>query len=294
MISFLKLIRIDNLLLLVLAQFVIKYGMLVPFQVPYAYNGLGFSMLVVASVLLLASGTLIIRIYNKELTPFKISEKVAFRLFLLFNSLGVVLGFYLSNLAEKPGFVAFFIIASVLFYMYAVYLKEIIVVKNITIAFLGALGVLGIGVFELVPMIIPATQQTIMVSFSIILDYAIFGFLLILAHEISKDCVHLDRDHNLGMRTIPITLGKDRSLKIIALIALIAIGAAVYYIYSYLFANSTAVILVLATVVAPLIYLIIKCFNAEKVKAFRFMAALVKMIILTTLLNILFFQFIIL
>ena len=280
--SLFKLIKIDSLILLALAQISIKYGILRPFNIPFTLNSFGFSLLVLSSVCLLAAGNVIIAINNKELSKYRISEKNAFRWFIGLNCIGVILGFYLSNLIQRPGFIALFIITSGLFYMYSTYIREYLVVKNLIIALLAALSIIVIAIFELLPLITEKNKDSIKIVFSIITDYAVFGFIIILIMELVKDCIHLDRDHNLGVKTIPTVLGKDRSLKLVGLFGVLSIAAVIYYMYTYLFSSTKAVIIVLIIIVAPLLFFIIKSFNADKTKDIRIMKLLLQLVIFTS------------
>lgn len=282
MLSLFKLIKIDSLILLALAQISIKYGILRPFNIPFTLNSFGFSLLVLSSVCLLAAGNVIIAINNKELSKYRISEKNAFRWFIGLNCIGVILGFYLSNLIQRPGFIALFIITSGLFYMYSTYIREYLVVKNLIIALLAALSIIVIAIFELLPLITEKNKDSIKIVFSIITDYAVFGFIIILIIELVKDCIHLDRDHNLGLKTIPTVLGKDRSLKLVGLLGVLSIAAVIYYMYTYLFSSTKAVIIVLIIIVAPLLFFIIKSFNADKTKDIRIMKLLLQLVIFTS------------
>ena len=278
MLSLFKLVKIDSLILLALAQISIKYGILRPFNIPFTLNGFGFSLLILSSVCLLAAGNVIITINNGELSKYRFSEKNAFRWFIGLNCIGVILGFYLSNLIQRPGFIALFIITSGLFYIYSSYIKEYLVVKNLIISLLAALSIIVIAIFELLPLITEKNKDSINIVFSIITDYAVFGFILIFIMELVKDCIHLDRDHNLGLKTIPSVLGKDRSLKLIGLLGVISIAAVIYYIYTYLFSSTNAVILVLAIIIAPLLFFTIKSFNSDKTKDLKMMKLLLQLV----------------
>ena len=118
--------------------------------------------------------------------------------------------------------------------------------------------------------------------------------MIILLREIVKDSLHIDRDHRLGITTIPIALGKRRTTKLIGILAIVPIAMVVYYIYTYLFSNSTAVILVLLLIVAPLLYFMIKSFSAESDKQLTRLSLLLKIILIIASISLLFYQFILL
>ncbi|WP_074406698.1 MULTISPECIES: geranylgeranylglycerol-phosphate geranylgeranyltransferase [Aquimarina] len=298
MLSYLKLIKFDNLLIIAFAQLCLKYGLFEPFNIAITLNGLGIAILMAATFCIAAAGNIIIEIYNQEDTGVKgvlydsITEKSANRLFIILNVIGVLIGFYLANLINRPGFAALFIVISGVFYIYASYLKEIIVLKNCILALLIGLSLIVVGIFDLLPAITEKNRASQTVIFSIILDYSIFAFMIILLREIIKDCLHIDRDHNLGIRTIPIVLGKNRTTKLIGVLTLLPIISVIYYIYNYLFSNSKAVIFVLILIVAPLLYFMIKSFSAESDQQFKRLALLLKIILFGASISLLFYQFV--
>ena len=246
-----------------------------------------FFLLILATLSIAAAGNVIIHLNDGE----KTNEKLGNRLFIIFNVIGVLLGFYLSNLIGRPGFAALFIIVSGIFYMYATYLKEILVVKNVIIGVLATLSILAIGIFDLLPAITEKNRESQTVIFSIIFDYSVFAFLIIVLREILKDCLNVDKDHNMGLKTIPIVLGKERTIKLIGMLAVLPIAAVIYYIYTYLFSNSLAVVAVLALIVAPLIFFIIKSFTAETDKQLRLLKHLLRIVLLITAISLLMYQY---
>ncbi len=298
MLSYLKLIKYDNLLIIALAQLCIKYGLFEPFGIAITLNGFGIALLIIATLSIAAAGNIIIEIYDQENVSSKslinrtITEKSANRLFIILNVIGVLIGFYLANLIGRPGFAALFVLISGIFYIYASYLKEVLVVKNIIIGLLAALSLVTVGIFDLLPAITPKNRESQTVIFSIILDYAIFAFLIVILREIIKDCLNIDRDHNTGMTTIPIAMGKIRTIKLVGLLGALPIAAVVYYIYTYLFSNSQAVIFVLVLLVAPLLYFVIKSLTAESDKHLVILKGLLKIILLIASLSLLLYQFV--
>jgi len=284
--SYFTLIKTDNLLIIALSQLFIKYGLFEPFGIEITLNGFGIFLLVVATIAIAAAGNIILEIYDLEGKVFQhmsISEKTANRLFLIFNAIGVLIGFYLANLI--------FILSSGLFYLYASYLKEILVVKNLIIALLVALAIIVVGIFDLLPVITEKNRETQTVMFSIIADYAIFAFILIVMREIVKDCLNIDKDHNSGIKTIPIVIGKNRAIKYTGIATLLPIAAVVYYIYTYLFSNTKAVVFMLLLLVAPLLYFMIKSFNTTSDKDIIHLKLVLKVILLLAAISLLFYQF---
>ncbi|MGY3793164.1 geranylgeranylglycerol-phosphate geranylgeranyltransferase [Aquimarina sp. 433] len=290
--SYLKLIKLDNLLLIALAQLCIKYGLFEPFGIDITLNGFGISLLIIATISLVAALNVMLYLEDKEKSNIVISEKIANRLFIIFNVIAVGIGFYLSNIIGRPKLAALFIVVSGIFYIYTTYLKEIIVVKNALMGIMMALGLIAVAIFDLLPAITEQNKASQKVIFLIIVDYAVFAFIMITIREIVKDLLTVDKDHNAGLQTIPIALGKDRTAKLISGLTIIPIGLIIYYVYTYLFNNSTAVVIVLAVLVAPLLYFMFRSWGAENDKDYKVLSIILKLVLFATSLSMLLYQFI--
>ena len=294
MISFLNLIRWKNLLLIAIVQYLIKYALLIPFGVTITLNWFGFLLLVLATLCIAAAGNVVNDIFDVETDTINKPEKRAYNFFIIFNIIGVGIGFYLSNLVGKNGFFALFVIISALLYIYASYLKQILLVGNIIISILIALSIIIVGLFELLPVINTQNQETQLTFFKIILDYAIFAFIINFIREIAKDIEDIDGDYKAGMNTLPIAIGKERAGKILFVLSLIPLIAVVYYVFTYLYKQLIATGYFLLFIIAPLIYVSIKFFSATTKKDFHNISNMLKIIMLFGMLSLLLYKYILL
>ena len=306
--KYLNLIRWKNLLMIALVQILIKYALFEPFlkttNLSITLNWFGFSLLVLATVCLAAAGNIIndindieIDLINKPdkvLIGKSISEKIAYNLFIIFNVIGVGIGFYLSNLIGHSGFSALFIVVSALLYLYATYLKQMLLVGNIVISLLVALSIIIVGIYELLPAITPENQPTQSTFFEILRDYAGFAFLINLIREITKDIEDVDGDHRAGRSTLAIAIGRERAGKVLFVLMIIPILAVLYYLTKNLYKHQEAVIYFLVLVIGPLIFLCIKSFTAEKKKDFHNISRLLKLVMLFGMLSLLLYKYILL
>lgn len=306
MIHFFKLIRWKNLALIALVQVLIKYALLLPFYeshgVVTTLSDLAFFLLVVSTVCIAAAGYIINDIYDvdadkinrpKDIIVDKhISEKTAFNLFIVLNVIGVGLGFYLSNGIGKSGFFALFFIVSALLYLYASYLKRILLVGNIVVCLLVSLSIILVGIFELLPSIDQTNRNVQITFFKIILDYAIFAFILNFVREIVKDIEDVDGDYKIGAQTLPIVLGRERANKIVFALSLIPIGLVTFYVANYLFKQIEVVSYFLILVIGPLIYGSIKLYMAQDKKDYRHISLIIKVVMFTGLVSIALFPLI--
>ena len=290
--------------MIALVQFLIKYALLEPFGVTITLNLFGFSLLVLATICLAAAGYIINDIYDidtdsvnkpdKVIVGKTISEKTANTLFICFNVIGVAIGFYLSHLVGKSGFFSLFIIISALLYVYASYLKQVLLIGNIVVSLLVSLSIIIVGLFELLPVITPQNQETQMTFFKIILDYAIFAFIINFIREIVKDIEDIDGDYKAGMNTLPIAVGRERASKIVFILLLTPLFAVVYYVVTNLYKQLFLVGYFLLFVIAPLIYIIIKSYTAETKKEYHFISNMLKLVMLFGLLSLLLYKYILL
>jgi 4-hydroxybenzoate polyprenyltransferase len=308
MIHFLNIIRWKNLLMIALVQYLIKYALLLPFfeshGVITTLKPLGFFILVMATIFIAAGGYVINDIYDietdkvnkpdKVIVGKHINEKNALYLFIILNVIGVGLGFYLSNGIGKSGFFVIFIIASALLYIYSSYLKQMLLVGNVVVSLVVSLSIILIGVFELLPAMTEVNRASQITFFEIILDYAIFAFMINLVRELVKDIEDIDGDHKAGLQTLPIVIGRERANKVVFILSLIPLLSVIYYVITNLFKQTEIVGYFLVLVIAPLIYVSIKLFSAEQKSHYKHIRLILKLVMLTGMLSMLLYKFILL
>lgn len=296
--KYLKLIRFQNLLMLASMQLIFRYGFLNYQNVPLALNDWQYLLLILATVMIAAGGYVINNImdqttdnYNKPkkvIVGKSISEARAYNIYFFVTVAGVGIGFYLSNVIAKPGFAAIFIIISATLYLYASSLKQLLLIGNIVVALLLAFSVIIIGIFDLFPVINPENKNLMRGLFSILLDYALFAFVINLTREIVKDMEDIKGDYQMGMKTLPIVLGLKRTSKVVFVLSLTALIMVGYYIKNYFLPNDLhlATLYTLICIVSPLIYFVIKIDHAKKKKDFHSLSTILKLIILFGLFSI--------
>lgn len=296
--NYLKLIRYQNLLMLALMQLLFRYGFLNFQSIPLALNDWQYLLLIFATVMIAAGGYAINNImdqatdnYNKPnqvVVGKGISEANAYNVYFFVTVLGVGTGFYISNVIAKPGFAAIFIVISATLYLYASNLKQMLLIGNFIVALLLAFSVIIIGIFDLLPAINSENRIAMAELFSILLDYALFAFVINFIREIVKDLEDVNGDYNQGMNTLPIALGIKRTSKVVLVLSIIPLAMVVFYIKTYIFANDlyVATLYALVFIVAPLIYFAIKMADAKKSEDFHHLSIVLKLIILSGLLSI--------
>ena len=283
-------------------QLLIKYALFKPFNVDITLNWFGFLLLILSTLCIAAAGNIINDIQDvdtdivnrpeKVIIGKKVTEKTAYNLFIILNVIGVGLGFYLSNLVGRSGFFAIFVIISALLYIYATYLKQTLLVGNIVISVLVAMSVLIVGLFELLPVVTVQNQATQLTFFKILLDYALFAFIINLVREVAKDIEDIDGDYKAGMNTLPIAIGRERATKVLFALTLLPLFGVVYYMLTYLYKQQIAVGYFLLFLVAPLLYITIKSFSAKTKKDVRHISTILKIVMFLGMLSLLLYVFI--
>ncbi|MEC5167344.1 4-hydroxybenzoate polyprenyltransferase [Flavobacterium sp. PL11] len=287
--NFLNLVRYQNLLMLAFMQLVFRYGFLKFQNIPLALLDWQYNLLVLSTVLIAAGGYVINNVFDQEtdlindpqkvIVGNSISENKAYTIYIILTSVGVAIGFYLSNIISKPSFASIFILIAATLYLYATSLKQIILIGNSVIALLLAFSVIIIGIFDLYPVTVGANKQQMAVLFSILLDYAIFTFVINLLREIIKDFEDFDGDYNQGIHTFPIFFGKEKGIKIVFIFSFLPLITLLYYINYYLLNLLFVTLYLLLFVCGPLTFFILKLWNTKSKKDFHFLSLLLKLIL---------------
>lgn len=306
MISFFNLIRWKNLLLIALAQLLIKYSLLEPLKDSYnfdtALKPVGVLVLVISTLCIAAAGYIIndiedvkadsINKPNKVIIGKAISEDLAMKLFIGLNSIGVVLGFFLAQQLEKKAFVFLFILTAVLLYWYSIRLKKIAFVGNIVVACLIGFSILMVGIFDLIPVRTASNLEEQVFFLRLILDYAVFAFMINLIRELVKDIEDIDGDYNAKSKSLPIILGRNRASKVTFSLSLIPLVLLIFYTSTNLYKQPVAIAYALLCLVAPLIYIAMKLYTAEIKKDYSHISDVLKLVMLMGVLSLVLFQFI--
>ena len=284
--------------MLAFMQVLFRYSFLKQQNIPLALSDWQYGLLVLSTVLIAAAGYVINNIFDVETDRINkpngviigrgISETNGYNIYIALNITGVAIGFYLSNVIQRPGFATIFIFIASLLYFYSTTLKQIMILGNLVVAFLLAISVIIIGVFDIFPAMAAENKAQMASLFSILTDYALFAFMINFIREIVKDIEDVDGDYNQGMNTLPIAIGISRTAKIVFVISVIPFVLLLLYIKNYFVENGLfiATLYSFILVLAPLLYFIIKIFTAKTKKDFHHLSTVLKLILLFGILSI--------
>ncbi|MCK8142453.1 geranylgeranylglycerol-phosphate geranylgeranyltransferase [Flavobacterium sp. I-SCBP12n] len=270
-------------------QLIFRFGFFKLQNIPLALANWQYGLLIAATILIAAGGYVINDIFdqntdnenkpNKVIVGRSISETQAYNIYFALTVTGVCIGFYLSNVIQKPGFASIFILIAATLYLYATSLKQMMIIGNIVVALLLSFSVIIIGIFDLFPATGLDNQQQMKIFFSILLDYAIFAFMINFIREIVKDLEDFDGDYAEGMNTLPIVAGKKNTTIIVFILSLIPLFSLLYYINKYLLDLLLVSVYLLLFVCSPLVFFSIKIWTAKSKKEFHTLSSLLKWIL---------------
>ena len=296
--DYLTFFRWKNLLIIILIQFLLKFVLFQKFNLSTSLNNLHFYLLTFSTICIAIAGYIIndindvradeINKPNKVFVGNKISFSKANNLFLVLNSIGLLVGFYLTIYINKNSFFIIYIIASLLLYRYAVDLKKRLIISNMTVSFVVFLSIVIVAIFDLVPATNNYNNQSQIQVFNIVLVISAFAFFLTLLREIVKDLEDIEGDKKIKAKTLPIVYNENVTKIILVILGVIPLLGIIYFAYSLFETNQYLTYYLIAFVSLPLLYFLVKIFNSNTKEAYHKLSGLLKVIMLLGILSILF------
>jgi len=296
----LKLLRPINLLLLLLVQCVVKLALIEPLHITVGLNTYGFIGLVIATICIAAGGNIINDIHDTEIDGInkpdkvivgkKVSEKTANYLYIGLTFIGVCTGFFVANTIGKPGFAIIFIIIAALLNVYATQIKGQLLLGNLLVSFLVASSLLVFILFDILPGINELERPIQIAATQTIILYAGFAFYFNLLREIVKDIQDINGDMNGGKNTLAVAIGRKRARNIAFAMGIIALIGILGFTYYYLYQFQKVAFYFVFLIGGPLIVFCVQAFSAEKEKDFKKLSLLLKIILCTGIISLIFYS----
>ena len=313
MIAFLKLIRWQNLLIVIITQFLIKYalintlagnmlleGMLpggphsyIVLQLPF----IDFLTLVFATVCITAGGYVINDYFDiktdlvnkgEVIVGTKIPRRKAMMWHNILSGLGVVAGFWVSHRIGYLWLGIFFLVVSGLLYFYSVIYKKQFLIGNILVATLTSFVPLMVVVYEL-PAIYNyygpelVSLYSMKIIFYWVAGFSVFAFMTTLAREIVKDMEDFKGDKAYGSRSLPVVAGIRLSKAIVSVIIAATIILMIIMWALYINDIISFLYILLATVI-PLVFSILALIRGKSAEQFNTVSTIIKGVMLTGIL----------
>lgn len=222
-----KLVRVKNLLIIALTQWFVRLYLISPvfynYKIEHALGNAQFALFVLATLCIAAAGYIINDYFDMDIDRINKPDTMvignffmrneAFRLHLIFNLTGIVLGFLSALLAGNIQLGFIFVVIAGLLWFYAKTFKKVFLLGNLLVAIITALTVLVTAYFEThlfgsADLLVVTANKEVMAS---VLAYALFALLATLVREIIKDMQDVEGDSKYACKTIPVMLGIQKA-----------------------------------------------------------------------------------
>ncbi len=300
-----RLIRLPNLLIIVLTQFLLRYCLFAPFL----YSGdtevmstlIDFSLLCLATILITSGGYVINDYFDVRIDEINkpshlvvgkvISGRTAIKWHILLTSLGSMIGFYLAYRVRLLSFGLIFPFVGLLLWFYSAKYKRMLFWGNLIVALLSAMVVLIVYVFEffwlrLHPDIFADLIPDLFWVGRLFLAYTLFAFLVTFYREVIKDMEDVKGDARVGCRTIPIVFGMNASRWVVSgLTGLTIILSGYGLLVLYHLSLMTVFWYLLVTTLVPMFYLVYRAFRSNTPEEYHIMSNICKVIMVAGVLS---------
>jgi 4-hydroxybenzoate polyprenyltransferase len=306
MISYLKLVRFKNLLIVALTQYLMRWGLIYPILklngFEFQFSEFYFFLLVLASMCITAAGYVIndyfdtkADLLNRPSTVIidkEVDRRYAILLHWILNLIGIVLGFYISYVAGIPFLGFMFVLASGVLWFYSTTYKRQFFIGNLIVAVMTAAVPFVVVVFE-IPLLNKAYGEIMLLNkanFNYIIAwvgvFSYFAFITTLTREIIKDVEDYEGDSAYGRNTLPIVLGIPKTKAVIVFLISATILSLIYLFKTYLLLNwkddidFVSLLYFLVFLIVPLILLLVMIVGAKSKKEYHRANILSKLIML--------------
>ncbi len=310
MISFLKLIRWPNLLMIVISMTLMLLFVISPALGSAWFEGgmntLEFSLLVMATLFIAIGGYLINDFFDmnadSENKPGanqvggKFSVLLTQILYWVFTISGVLLGVLLSYLLNQINYALVFLFVAGLLWFYSEKYQCQPLVGNVVIAILSALSFGLVWLFEFFALsnqaqIFTEVQSNFGIVNRLVLIYMGFAFVVSLLREVVKDIEDFKGDDRFGCRTFPVVYGKKKAKKLALAVAIAGLLSAFWFQYYFLTASFTTLFFYFFIVDALFVGVITLWLKAEKKSDYSRLSTLTKLLMLAGVLSMALFYF---
>ena len=306
--AFLRLIRFKNLIVITLLQYLLRYGLLLPmlsfYGIDPVLSHLQFSLLVITTVFLAASGYVINDYFDVKIDRINRPDKVVVGLVyqrrkvllfhVLFTFIGVFTGLFLAYMYRKENYALMFILIPIILWYYSTTLKKQVLIGNLTISLLTALVPYFVVSLEFASLSRVYGQSIISseacsVAWFWTTGFAFFAFIANLGREIIKDMEDVKGDKDAGCTTLPIEMGLEYTRTIVILLSLASIVTLwiAYIMVPQLLNSSLTFWYFLVLLTLPYLVLIWLVYKAKESNQFHQASQLSKFIMLLGILFIL-------
>ncbi|WP_026751496.1 geranylgeranylglycerol-phosphate geranylgeranyltransferase [Sediminibacterium sp. C3] len=304
--AFLRLIRWPNLVFIVITQCLFEwaiYGRVYPTAGSALFSN-SFIQLVLASVLIAAAGYIINDYFDQNIDQINKPEKMVVnviinRRWVIFWHMTLSLaGLFFTALAlpiqQYWHLVLGNLAAILLLWLYSTNFKKQLLIGNVLISLLTAwvILILFFAKYPLVMQEMLGLDHAKVRFFRLTVLYAAFAFIISLVREVVKDMEDIEGDQKYGCKTMPIVWG-IRATKVFIAVWLVVLIAALLILQFYVLGLGWwhSALYCLLFIIVPLIVIAQKLYKAHTTVDYHRLSTLIKWVMFTGILSMVFFQF---
>ena len=227
--KYLKLIRFQNLVVMVLIQYLIRFTLIIPSYGKENILSDFYFALLLFSILLIVSAGYTINDYfdikvdseNKDehvIVGRTIKRRIALVIHFILTSVGLILGFYIAYKINQLVISIILIVCAYILWIYNLKLKRIFFLANLIVAGLSAIFVTSIAIIEI---LLNYNHKASIDNITTLTVIATFAFILSLMHEIIKDLKTVDGDEEFMIKTLPTEWGQLKTKEFLKWLSII-------------------------------------------------------------------------
>jgi len=303
--DYLKIIRIPNLLIIVLTQYLLRICIIGTFyglnDTQPAMGSFDFLLLVTSTLLIAAGGYVINDYFDTEADKInkpgkmaigkKLSEESAYLYYWILTISGVLIGFYISFRVNYflLGFI--YIAFAMMLWFYTTRYQKTVLWGNLAVSFLSAMVLLIVWLFEFFalradPVIYTEAMKQLGLISIIVGTYTLFAFMVTLIREMIKDIEDFEGDRICGFNTLPVKAGiRNTKILIVVLtgLTIFFLGVAQYFLFRM---NLMLVFwYIMIAVQSLLLFLLFQVIKAGSASEFHFLSTATKIIMVAGILS---------
>ncbi|MDY0102739.1 MAG: geranylgeranylglycerol-phosphate geranylgeranyltransferase [Lentimicrobium sp.] len=303
--AFFRLVRWPNLLVTALTMYLVRHALIVPVYDNYgllpAMGEFVFALLVASTVLIAAAGYIIndyfdlradrINKPDKMVIGKVIHRRKGIILHSFLNVLATIGGFYVARESGSLRLGFIFPMVAMLLWLYSVKYKRMVIWGNVSVAFLSALVVILVWLFEFLTL---RNQPESFITLSgnmkfitaLVLAYAVFAFLVSMIRELVKDAEDIPGDEKAAYLTFPVVHGFTATRMLgsfLTVATFILLLVAVWWLFSASLILTAVYLLVL--VALPLVFIVISINKASSKQDFGQLSSLLKLLMFAGVLS---------
>lgn len=253
--SYLKLIRLPNLIIIALTQYVMRYFIIQPIlginKIKLQLADLDFAILVIATVCMAAAGYVINdyfdtkadRINKKDvIVGRKITRRVALFMQQIIAAISVLLGGYVSYKIGHWQFVFIFFMGGGLLWFYSTSYKYYFLLGSFLMALVVAAVPFLVVIYEIPPLNKTYVEILILskTSFNYLLywvgAFSFFSFIGVLITQFIRDLLSIKGDREIHRQSLPIVIG-IKWAKFVIILLILFLSVSVFGVW-YQFLNA--------------------------------------------------------